>query len=154
MRNPKELSWRCILGYTFLNYPKFQNSFVWNYCWIFQRRFPNIWKERCLGFPCHNIRMGYGATAANQNLVLETGISEIQILLFVFWVLRAEKRLKRGLGKWFILPCTQDKFRRPIFDMRGDGVFLHLRRVSGVLWEEPWHQAPATKTNSVKQSIL
>lgn len=89
MRNPEELSWKCILGYTLLNLPKFQNSFVRNYCWIFQRRFPNTWKV--FGISMHNIRMGYGAKAANQNLVLETGISEIQILLFVFWVLRAEK---------------------------------------------------------------
>lgn len=47
-------------------------------------RIPKHMEGEVLGISVHNIRMGFRATAANHNLVLETGMSEMQILLFVF----------------------------------------------------------------------
>lgn len=55
MQNPKEIILKGYSGITtlksFLNLPKFQDSFDWNHCWIFQREFPNKRRERHLGCP-------------------------------------------------------------------------------------------------------
>lgn len=69
MQNPKKISWRDILGLQYY----FQDSFVW----VFQREFPKQKEGEAFGMLMNNIGMGSRATAANQNLVLEKGMSEM-----------------------------------------------------------------------------
>lgn len=79
LRGSKKESWRDPrITYRSLSLSKFQDSFVWN-----SESAPKQREEEALGMSMNHVAMGRRATAANQDLALETGMSETLIRLFV-----------------------------------------------------------------------